>query len=1442
MTTDNKIELVDRYDDFIPLLGLKETDKRGAFYYNMLYDMGKTIEKKSDETIHAYTSNNLKLAYKYNKYEVYENICDINIPKEINDNIYALSIIFKPLLSLSGFVLHIFNELIRCCSIMESSFSHVAMNNSHDKYQYLVTAQTIVSLGAGLVGLSVIEQIIYWLSINFINDMNNMLGQIVTNNDMYSNVNSLDIVFRSVSNIQLLKNKRLLQLLFNKFIPQQLYKLQVIEFLLKLGGVLLPNLAFTNVNLPMFVAGGWWFVELKSLHFFRNYNNNLNPIEFDVPLINLLISNRFVGHLENKYLINDNLKLVTTPGGIRKEIIDDELLNYNPKNIINSLRALNKYYYSKDGYNKDNTKFRNQISFFFNNNYIYNTVLLMNNYDLGLYNYYNNYIIINNPEIKKNNVHTIETILWSQYDSILKNNKYKHDGKDIIEKYIIFMNNYEYPTINKANPIERALSVGMRQEHTTDIRNFISGQRMYPKEPGISNIILVIINNMKNLLNKNETNILSDIDNYKFMLSVLKNLIIEVIISQTINEIIKKNPITKNKNEYINKSKYLSLVISYISMDAYLNSYYSYIKYLSKKNITLNEKLENEVLIINMLEIAKESSSILMIELSKNNNNILRWEEDGDIKKPNIPNDKFSELPAQMTIEQFKSTNKNINKYSNVPNVHHEWLYFFAEVAVNLTCEFNNDYNLDYDTYCCNSDNKGKTIDLNDSQYELVKKAISLLQQKINTGNKFNKSIENVVLVVLNNIAYFTKDNDTYKYYFENNKNQIDVNNMKIHYYPFCTIVKNLSNLNSLFFSVNTKLYEYLNTNHIIEYNNININKGGITLTSNNYKLNRLNVYSHYSLNTWDYKNDCNTSYLQTIAYLYSLLGLQPYILSYLQILKSLPLPYGWYDSDKYKLSNLPINSALHIKEQFYVNRGIDLIIKNVIKSNNNLDYEQQTYLSNIFYTIQPNKDKSTWPVNDETWFKTIIFCLRQAFIRKNNNPFTLKSFSYELSKYQIKRLLLEDKIEAIPIDETSDFFDDVDDKKQNEYKNKYFRCNIGNNINVLCKKDKNGNLINIDQELNDLIDNNNQYDTCYTTRFIDSKITNNGNEETYKCSDYFEDCLTGKNIENCKIFLQSPNFWPTALKEIKEMNPRMMIKTLTKFGFKQILDGNTNLYAYESVNDWLEGLKGKFKNSDNNTNIDNIISNTNLKTYLNEIVSMVNLNPAILNKEYTGPIMDRKPIVPNHNDRIPTWQPLNSFPKSSSTSGDFSVLGNEVSQWNKLIKNYIDRQYTRYNMDNNYIYNLTTSNLSPNIVTLLKGWPVSVQHFNDSKNIKIKLEGFDDSKRIYPNYKHIIDNLIKTLSIKNIHIDKNISNNIDKSLEEIRSNEIKMTKLIDYLNKYYNIISTYGFDDKNNILTVKNLKLLVDKHSDKFTKIRKNIYSLSDITEHLVNLLNNNI
>ena len=351
----------------------------------------------------------------------------------------------------------------------------------------------------------------------------------------------------------------------------------------------------------------------------------------------------------------------------------------------------------------------------------------------------------------------------------------------------------------------------------------------------------------------------------------------------------------------------------------------------------------------------------------------------------------------------------------------------------------------------------------------------------------------------------------------------------------------------------------------------------------------------------------------------------------------------------------------------------------------------------------------------------------------------------------------------------------------------------------------------------------------------------NNGNEETYKCSDYFNDCLTGKNIENCKIFLQSPNFWPTALKEIKEMNPRMIIITLNKFGFKQFLDRSTNLYVYESVNDWIEGLKGKFKNN-NNTNIDNIISNNNLKIYLNEIVSIVNLNPAILNENYTGPSIERKPHVPNYNDRIPAWHPLDNLPKTTLASGGHSFLGNEIVQWNKLIKNYIDRQYTRYNMDNNYMYKLVSSNVPSNIVDLLKGWPVSVQYSNDSKNIKLKLEGFDDSKKIYPNYKRIIDNLTKTLSTKNIHIDKNMVNNIEKSLNEIKSNEIKMAKVIDYLNKYYNIISTYGFNDKNNILTVKNLKLLVDKHSDKFTNIRKNIYSLSDSTEYLIKLLNNNI
>jgi len=147
--------------------------------------------------------------------------------------------------------------------------------------------------------------------------------------------------------------------------------------------------------------------------------------------------------------------------------------------------------------------------------------------------------------------------------------------------------------------------------------------------------------------------------------------------------------------------------------------------------------------------------------------------------------------------------------------------------------------------------------------------------------------------------------------------------------------------------------------------------------------------------------------------------------------------------------------------------------------------------------------------------------------------------------------------------------------------------------------------------------------DKCLGTGFVDDPSGK-------KCTDYLRDCLAGKDVTQCKAYLDDEKYWDNAVNEVNNMLPGMAVQTLNAFEFpmEQVWDNTASrrLLKYKSSDAWMAGLvelTGKRGTPLTKTDVEKIAKNAKLIGYLNMLVNKVNSNPAILNKDYTSSATD---------------------------------------------------------------------------------------------------------------------------------------------------------------------------------------------------------------------------
>jgi len=464
----------------------------------------------------------------------------------------------------------------------------------------------------------------------------------------------------------------------------------------------------------------------------------------------------------------------------------------------------------------------------------------------------------------------------------------------------------------------------------------------------------------------------------------------------------------------------------------------------------------------------------------------------------------------------------------------------------------------------------------------------------------------------------------------------------------------------------------------------------------------------------------------------------------------------------------------------------------------------------------------------DSTIVKKLdIYTFYASFIKIIYDNFNdKKEFTYKLDKYLLSLLLEEAKSKAQD-DEGDEFFNLPDEQEQIE--NIYYRKN-----NRIYKKNPNGNDYDIDinsVKFNQLyqLDNN-----CYTTGA--QKQVLDDNNHTLTCADYIRDCLFGKNIDQCKLYLQSNKFWDNAAKEVDEMLPKVALDTLDALQFqkKQVVNENLNreFYQYISVNEWLNYLH-KISEMPNSTisdyDITQITNNIQLMEYLKLLVIKINRNPTLLNEDYTGADIPDDPNSPFKgtllHDRLGIPPLLDSYSSASS----FNYVKQNIIRCNQGIQRILG-----------IFPGVPVGAVGPlNMVSVMRGG------LNQPYSSELIEEFEDRLKNEYKRTSHIFKTTFMGFEQRLKHYNKKISNNnaskINNLIFSLQQTEKKLLQIFLIIERYLKFLDAGGSSlDKKSEVNMKTMSDFVNRGRNDHNKIMTKQQYLLSIFESMVHAIEN--
>ena len=421
------------------------------------------------------------------------------------------------------------------------------------------------------------------------------------------------------------------------------------------------------------------------------------------------------------------------------------------------------------------------------------------------------------------------------------------------------------------------------------------------------------------------------------------------------------------------------------------------------------------------------------------------------------------------------------------------------------------------------------------------------------------------------------------------------------------------------------------------------------------------------------------------------------------------------------------------------------------------------------------------------------------------------KPIGFKFDKYVLKNLLNESVKTKLS---KSNFFDN----SSYVVENKYYR-RVGDNKRLYTEIGGKEVAVEIgSQEYMKLVMGNNCYNLGIKSSEPSSKT---------ECANFVMKCLGGKDIQDCKDYMLKNNFWKDVIEEVENMNPDMACDLLRKFAFptveETVSEVGLKLKMFVNTTQWLDSLKnrefpGKKLDSKigfTDEEILKISKNRELIGYLDALVTFVNKNPGILNTNYA-----KGQLTSNPNAFEGTTL------KKYGLSGKIVVPSSGVPSVSSIVA--LQSTIRQNKIDIATLFGLPSSNIGFN---LQRGGGVT-GYFEALKN------DFTEPLRLSVIFEKHLNSFMNHIRSLNKEFNQADIDETKKLISELKTLEEKLLKAAIYTSKYHDLVSVFGQEDTNGLITLDNLQKFVDKRNSYFQRTNQKQDLISILIEKIAEII----
>jgi len=454
--------------------------------------------------------------------------------------------------------------------------------------------------------------------------------------------------------------------------------------------------------------------------------------------------------------------------------------------------------------------------------------------------------------------------------------------------------------------------------------------------------------------------------------------------------------------------------------------------------------------------------------------------------------------------------------------------------------------------------------------------------------------------------------------------------------------------------------------------------------------------------------------------------------------------------------------------------------------------YPHTTHITDAIKSISFNSSAPT--ASKAQW----VDALKDALAKAANNIYTTtKLFTFKMDNYLLKLLLDKHVVEASK--ETIDKVFPADSYADTSDNSKYFRKLDG----ALYTTDSNNKEIEVKVQTGSLT----EAKKCFSTGVEPNT--------TYTCRNYFEKCLVGEKIEECKEFMQNSDFWPIAMDEIKNIDPFVALQTLKAFKFEEIrfYDNTSQTYyrKVQSYNDWVNDVLKKTNLTE--AEVQSITNNTKLVGYIQGLIDKINNNLSILNEGYN--IKDA-----NLNSAAFEGTTLSKMGLKPKVTSGMSLMA-DLNRLEQGTRQSYNRQAISFGL--------------PNLHGFSRSFVFTGGGHIQELEASLSNENIQTWNQLFMQYLHI-------KSVLKQH-GKGLSNNDDTKINDLiknlRRDEMRLKKIMLYAEKYATLISVYGENDPNTLLSPRHLKEFVEARNNRFDRVIKKQGDIFTVLKTLAEAVN---